>query len=93
MKEIVNLRAEISETENQQQFILQFPARLITKTRKQNKNINNEKKTDIATNPTNNKCHKHLYVNNFGNLQEMNNFLKNGYKIYLKITKNIQKLC
>ena len=52
-----------------------------------------KKKTDIATNPTNNKCHKHLYANNFGNLQEMNNFLKNGHKIYLKITKNIQKLC
>lgn len=32
-KEIVNLRAEISETENRQQFILQFPTRLITKTR------------------------------------------------------------
>lgn len=91
MKETVNLRAEISETENRQQFILQFLARLITKTRKQNKNINNEK--DIATDPTNNKCHKQLYANNFGNLQEMNNFLKNGYKIYLNITKNIQKLC
>lgn len=92
MKEIVNLRAEISATENRQQFILQFPARLITKTRKQNKNINNEK-IDIATNPTNNKCHKQLYANNFGNLPEMNNFLKNGYKIYLNITNNIQKLC
>ena len=36
-KEIVNLRAEISETENRQQFILQFPASLITKTRKQDR--------------------------------------------------------
>ena len=89
-KEIVNLRAEISETENRQQLILQFPASLITKTRKQN---NNNGKADIATNPTNIKCYKQLYANNFGNLQEVNNFLKNGYKIYLNITKNVQKLC
>ena len=47
----------------------------------------------IATNPTNIKCYKQLYANNFGNLQEVNNFLKNGYKIYLNITKNVQKLC